>query len=160
MYCKQCGHRSDEKTDTCSKCGAKLASTVELTPSTKPRVRWHVLVIAAVAGIIGLVVIPRFLFREELENIGPTDKLRFLRALERSQYKRVGQREFRLEGQTLVIIWDLRWETLPEARQLEIVKIQGRAWHIVGGDTTKFRIEGDETAVAEFKDGQPVLAGN
>ena len=73
------------------------------------------------------------------------------------KYKRVGQREFRLEGQTLVIIWDHRWQALPEDKQTEIVRIVGKAWHVVGGETTRFRIEGDDATVAEYKDGNAVL---
>src|SRR5688572_21658429 len=154
MYCKQCGHRSDEKTETCSKCGAKLSSEVAFTKSSKPRLRWHVPAIAAVAAIVVFAVIPRFFFRSEMETMGPTDKLRFLRALDRSEYKRVGQRGFRLEGQTLIVIWDLRWGTLPEAKQLEIVRIVGKAWAVVGGENTRFRIEGDDTTVGEYPDGE------
>ena len=158
MYCKQCGHRSDEKTETCSKCGAKLLSReVEFTKTSRPRLRWHVLAIAAAVAILVFAVLPRFLFRSELDSIGPTDKLRFLRALDKSEYKRVGQRGFRLEGQTLVIIWDLRWKVLPEAKQVQIVRIVGKAWHVVGGDSTRFRVEGEETTVAEYKDGEAVV---
>jgi len=113
--------------------------------------------IAAVVAILAFAVLPRFFFRSELDSIGPTDKLRFLRALDKSEYRRVGQRGFRLEGQTLVIIWDLRWKVLPEARQLQIVRIVGRAWHVVGGENTRFRIEGEETTVAEYKDGEAVV---
>jgi hypothetical protein len=158
MYCKHCGHRSDEKTDTCTKCGVKLTSDVQLSNSPKRKLRWHVLVIAAVATIVVFVVLPRFLFKAEMESFGPTDKLRFLRALDRSQYKRFGQTGFRLEGQSLIVMWDLRWQALPEAKQLEIVRIEGKAWHVVGGDDTKFRIEGDDKIVAEYKDGQATLA--
>ena len=157
MYCKQCGHRSDEKTDTCSKCGAKLTSQVAMTHTPKRKIRWQVVVIAGIAAILVFAVLPKFVFRAEMDSFGPTDKLRFLRALERSQYKRVGQKEFRLEGQTLIVIWDLRWEALPEAKQMEIVRIEGRAWHVVGGENTKFRIEGDDKTVAEYMDGQAEL---
>jgi hypothetical protein len=154
MYCKQCGHRSDEKLDTCPKCGVRLTSGVEFTRAKKPKVRWHVLVISAVTAVILFILVPRVFFRAELDFSGPTDKLRFLRALDRSEYKRVGQREFRLEGQTLIVIWDLRWGTLPETKQLEIVRIVGKAWAVVGGENTRFRIEGDDATVAEYKDGE------
>jgi hypothetical protein len=157
MYCKQCGHRSDEKTEECSRCGAKLSSEVEFTKSSKPRLRWHVPAIAAVAAIVAFAVVPRFFFRSEMDTMGPTDKLRFLRALDRSEYKRVGQRAFRLEDQTLIVIWDLRWKVLPETKQLEIVRIVGKAWHVVGGETTRFRIEGEDATVAEYKDGNAVV---
>src|SRR4051812_45066702 len=100
MYCKQCGHRSDEKSDHCTKCGVKLTSEAQLSLPTKKKVRGHVLVIAAVAALIAFAVLPRLVLRSEMDSFGPTDKLRFLRALDRSQYKRVGQTGFRLEGQT------------------------------------------------------------
>jgi hypothetical protein len=156
MYCKQCGHRSDEKIDTCPKCGVKLTSGVEFTKAKTPKVRWHVLVISAATAVMLFILVPRVFFRAELDFSGPTDKLRFLRALDRSQYKRVGQREFRLEGQTLIVIWDLRWGTLPEVKQLEIVRIVGRAWSVVGGENTRFRIEGDDATVAEYRDGEAI----
>jgi hypothetical protein len=158
MYCKQCGHRSDEKADTCPKCSAKLTSEVEYTRPVKAKVRWHVLAIAAAVAIVVFVAVPKIFLRTEMEYSGPTDKLRFLRALERSQYKRVGQREFRLDGQTLIVIWDLRWQTLPETQQLQIVRIVGKAWHVVGGETTRFRIEGDDAIVAEYENGEASLA--
>jgi hypothetical protein len=161
MYCKQCGHRServdtkpDETIDTCPKCGVKLTSGVEFTRAEKPRLRWHVPAIAAVAAIVAFIIVPKVFFRAEMDFSGPTDKLRFLRALDRSEYKRVGQREFRLEGQTLIVIWDLRWGTLPEAKQLEIVRIVGKAWAVVGGENTLFRIEGEDSTVGEYKDGE------
>jgi hypothetical protein len=160
MYCKQCGHRSDEKTDTCTKCGARLTSEVHLSAPSKQKVRWHVVAIALVVAIVAFAVLPRFIFRAEMDSFGPTDKLRFLRALERSQYKRVGQTGFRLEGQTLIILWDLRWAALPEAKQMEIVKIEGKAWHVVGGDNTRFKIEGDDKVVAEYKDGKVIPSDN
>src|SRR5436190_12661789 len=116
MYCKKCGHRSDEKTETCTKCGAKIASEAQHVEPPKPKVRWHVPVIAAVFAIVAFAVIPRIFLRSEMDAMGPTDKLRFLRALDRSEYKRVGQREFRLEGQTLIVIWDVRWGVLPDAK--------------------------------------------
>jgi hypothetical protein len=80
----------------------------------------------------------------------PTDKLRFLRAFQVSAYRRVGQREVRFEGQTLIVIWDLRWTALPESKQREIAGIVGRAWHIVGGTDTRFRIEGQDGDVASY----------
>ena len=154
MYCKQCGHRSDEKTEMCAKCGAKLLSSdVEFVQSSKPRIRWYVPAIAAALASVAFAVLPRYLLRSEMESIGPTDKLRFLRALDKSEYRRVGQTGFRLEGQTLVVLWDLRWKVLPEAKQLQIVRIVGKAWQVVGGENTRFRIEGEEMTVAEYKDG-------
>lgn len=159
MYCKQCGHRSGEKTEVCGKCGAKLLSSdVAFVKSAGRRLRWHVPLIALVTAVVAFAVIPRVLLRSEMESFGPTDKLRFLRALDKSQYKRVGQIGFRLEGETLLIIWDPRWKVLPEAKQVEIVGIMGKAWHVVGGDNTRFRIEGeDDKTVAEFKDGKATV---
>ncbi len=155
MYCKQCGHRSDEKMEMCAKCGAKLLSSeVEFVKSSKPRIRWYVPAIAAAVAIAAFAVLPRYLLQSEMESFGPTDKLRFLRALDKSEYKRAGQTGFRLEGQTLVVLWDLRWKVLPGAKQLQIVRIVGKAWQVVGGEDTRFRIEGEEMTVAEYKDGQ------
>ena len=157
MYCKQCGHRTEEKTDNCSKCGAKLSTVVELGTAPKPGFRWRVVVAAAVTGIIVFVLFPRVFFRTELESIGPTDKLRFLRALQNSEYRRAGQREFRFEGQTLIMVWDLRWNALPESKQQEIVRIVGRAWQIVGGEDTWFRLEGQDDNVALYTKGKVYL---
>jgi hypothetical protein len=151
MYCKQCGHRSEEKTDLCPKCGAALTSTFELGPQQKRKVRWYVVVIAALIGVIGFVVVPRVFLRTELESIGPTDKLRLLRALQNSEYKKMGQRELRIEGQTLVVIWDLRWTVLPDEKQQQLVRNIGKAWRVVGGADTRFRIEGDDNDVAVSK---------
>jgi hypothetical protein len=106
--------------------------------------------VAVVIAISTFVVVPRFFLRSEFESIGPTDKLRFLRAMARSDYRRAGQREVHVEGQTLVVIWDLRWNVLLEPKQNEIVRIIGRAWKVVGGEDTQFRIEGDDTTVASF----------
>src|SRR5262245_32510092 len=103
MYCKQCGHRSDEKTETCKKCGAKITSTAEITAPAPRGFRWRGPVIAVVAALGAFVVLPRFFLQQELDSIGPTDKLRFLRALENSQYKRAGQNGFRVESETLTI---------------------------------------------------------
>ena len=150
MYCKQCGHRDEGKADTCPQCGAKLGGALELGPASKAKVRWRLPVIAAVISLVGFVGLPRILLRTDLEPIGPTDKLRFLRAFQRSEYRRVGQREVRVEAQTLVVIWDLRWTALPESKQQEIVRIVGRAWHIVGGEDTQFRIEGQDGSVASY----------
>jgi hypothetical protein len=151
MYCKQCGHRTDEKTEKCPKCGQKFATTVDLGPAPKRRVAWRIVVIPILIGVIAFVVVPRVFLRTELESIGPTDKLRFLRAMGRSEYRRVGQREILVEGQTLVVIWDLRWNTLPEKKQDEIVRNIGKAWKVVGGEETRFRIEGVDETVASFK---------
>ena len=153
MYCKACGHRTEEKTETCPKCGAMFSSVVELSPEAKPKWRWNVVIASAAIGVIVFVVVPRIFLRTELETIGPTDKLRFLRALGRSDYRRVGQREVRVEEQTLVVIWDLRWNTLPETKQKEIVRIVGKAWQVVGGENTRFRIEGQDDTVASYVKG-------
>jgi len=80
--------------------------------------------------------------------------LRFLRALDHSEYRRIGQTGFRLDGETLVILWDLRWSTLMESKQREIVRIVGRAWSVVGGAETRFRIEGEDGTVASFVNGE------
>jgi hypothetical protein len=118
------------------------------------KVRPHVFIAAVLIGIAVFVVLPRFFLRSELETIGPTDKLRFLRAVEKSEYRRVGQVSTRFEEQTLIVVWDLRWNTLPENKQREIVRIMGHAWSVVGGADTQFRIEGEDGAVASYKDGQ------
>jgi hypothetical protein len=157
MYCKLCGHRTDEKTETCSKCGASLSSAVELTTVTKRRFRWSVVVGAFIICVIVFGVVPRFFLRTELESIGPTDKLRFLRAVQNSEYRRVGQREIRLEGQTLIVVWDLRWNALPESKQQQIVRIVGKAWRTVGGEDTRFRIEGEDENVALYTKGEAYL---
>ena len=158
MYCKDCGHRTDQKSETCPKCGAKFAAAVEkLGPDAKPRWRWHVVLAAAAIGVVVFVVAPRFFLRTELETIGPTDKLKFLRAIGRSDYRRVGQHEVRVEAQTLVVIWDLRWNTLPEPKQKEIVRIVGKAWQVVGGEDARFRIEGQDEIVASYAKGEVYL---
>jgi len=157
VYCKQCGHRTEEKTDTCSKCGAKLSTAVELGTTPKRKFRWRMVVAASIIGISVFVLFPRVFLRTELESIGPTDKLRFLRALENSVYRRVGQRELRFDGQTLVVVWDLRWNALPESKQQDIVRIVGRAWQIVGGEDTRFRIEGEDDNVALYTKGEVYL---
>src|SRR5947208_689544 len=150
MYCKQCGSRTEEKLEICPKCGAKFGTVVELGPPAKPKVRWRVFVVALVIAISTFVLLHRLFFRSEFESIGPTDKLRFLRAMARSDYRRIGQREVHVEGQTLVVIWDLRWNILLETKQIEIVRIIGKAWKVVGGEDTQVRIEGDDTTVASF----------
>jgi len=154
MYCKKCGHRSDQIGETCPKCGAKVATEVAIERAPQRKIRWGVFVAASLIGVVAFVVVPRFFFRPELENIGPTDKLKFLRAMENSQYRKVGQREIRLDQQTLVVIWDLRWNTLPEKRQQEIVRMVGHAWNVVGGHDTRFRIEGEDKDAAAYVDGK------
>ena len=94
----------------------------------------------------------------EIELIEPTTKLRFLRALAHSDYRRIGQREFRVEGQTLLMTWDLRWNTLLETKQQEIVHNVGRAWQVVGGEDTRFLIEGEDNTVASYKKGEVHLS--
>ena len=153
MYCKQCGHRAEGKADKCPKCGAKLSSAVDLSPASKPKLRWGVFILAAVVSVVVFVGFPRIFLRPEFEPIGPTNKLRFLRALDHSEYRRIGQSEFRLEGQSLVLISDLRWNTLPESKQQEIVRIIGRAWTAVGGENTRFRVEGEDGIVASYANG-------
>jgi glutathionyl-hydroquinone reductase len=154
MYCKQCGHRSDEKTENCQKCGAKLTSEAEYTTEAPRKVRLRTFLLAAGIGAVVFIVAPRFFLRSELETIGPTDKLRFLRAVKDSQYRRAGQQNIRIEDQTLVVVWDLRWNSLPENKQREIVRIVGHAWNVVGGKETNFRIEGQEETVASFTDNE------
>src|SRR5436190_21242046 len=109
MYCKQCGHRTDEKSEDCPKCGAKFATAVETRASPKAKVRWQVPAAAATLGVIFFVVVPRYFFRPDTEFIEPTTKLRFLRALSHSDYRKIGQRDFHVDGQSLIISWDLRW---------------------------------------------------
>jgi len=139
------------------KCGAKLFTAVGPGTTPKPKFRWRVVVAAFIISVIVFVAFPRVFLRTELESIGPTDKLRFLRAVQNSEYRRVGQRELRLEGQTLVVVWDLRWNTLPESKQQDIVRIVGRAWRIVGGEDTRFRIEGEDDNVALYTKGEVYL---
>ena len=105
---------------------------------------------ALIVSLFAFVVVPRVFMRSELESIGPTDKLRLLRALQNSEYRKMGQRELRVEGQTLVVIWDLRWNVLPENKQQELVRIIGRAWRVVGGEDSRFRIEGEDNDVAAY----------
>ena len=157
MYCKQCGHRPQEKTDTCPKCGARLSSDLEISTEVKPKVRWRVLLTAILLGIVFFVVFPRIFLQSDLETIGPTDKLRFLRAMDRSDYRRVGQRGVRVEDQTLVVIWDLRWNTFTDSKQQEIVRTIGHAWYVVGGVDTKFQIEGEDNTVASYQKDQVYL---
>ena len=132
-----------------------LMSTVKATPEqVKPRLRSNVHITAIAVSLLVFVAMPRIFLRTELEVTGPTDKLRFLRALDHSDYRRIGQHGFRLEDQTLVVLWDLRWTTLPETKQQEIVRIVGRAWKVVGGEDTVFRVEGEDQSVASYKDGE------
>jgi hypothetical protein len=157
MYCKKCGHRSNEKTEECRKCGAKLAADVAYDRPARRRIRWRVPAAALVAGVLMLVVVPRVFLRSELETIGPTDKVRFLRAAGRSEYRRTGQRGIRIDGQTLTVTWDLRWNALPKSKQQEIVRIMGHAWAVVGGEDTRFRIEGEDQDVASYRNGSVSL---
>ena len=157
MYCKECGHRSNEVTEDCEKCGAKLKTAGTFEKAESPKVRWRVVAAALITGVIGFGMLPRFLFRPELETIGPTDKLRFLRAMEHSDYRRVGQHGLRLEGQNLIVIWDLRWNALPETKQREIVRVVGHAWSVVGGQDTRFQIEGEDASVAKYDNGSAHL---
>src|SRR5207244_1105714 len=160
MYCKQCGHRTDAKSEDCPKCGARFATAVETVPSPKGKVRWQAPATAAIIGVILFVVVPRYFFRIDPEFIEPTTKLRFLRALSHSDYRKIGQRGFRVDGQSLIINWDLRWNVLPEPKQKEIVRIVGRAWQVVGGEDTRFLIEGEDETVASYKNGEVHLSSS
>lgn len=150
MYCKQCGHRSNEKTDLCTKCGVKLATEVEIEPVRSTAIRWRLYVLTTLAAALAFFAVPRFFLVPDLETIGPTDKLRFLRGMDHSAYRRVGQKAFHVDGQTLIVVWDLRWNALPESKQQEIVRNTGKAWHIVGGGDTRFQIEGEDDFVASY----------
>jgi hypothetical protein len=150
MYCKACGHRGEGRAEFCPKCGTVLSASFELVPAGKSKLRWRIPVLATVLSLVVFVGLPRMLLQTDLESSGPTDKLRFLRAFQQSAYRRIGQREVRFSGQTLVVIWDLRWMALEESKQQEIVGIVGRAWHIVGGADTVFRIEGLDGDVASY----------
>jgi hypothetical protein len=159
MYCKQCGHRTDEKGETCPKCGAKFASAREsAAPAPKVKVRLHVPVATAIIGVILFVIVPRVFLRADPELIEPTTKLRFLRALIHSDNRRIGQRGVRVEGQTLLITWDLTWNTLLETKQQEIVHNIGRAWQVVGGGDTRVLIEGEDDIVASYAKGEVHLS--
>ena len=160
MYCKHCGHRSNEKAETCPKCGVQLKTEAAYEPAQRPKVRWRVFAATLLIAIIVFGILPKVFFRPELETIGPTDKLRLLRALERSEYRRIGQQKVRLEQQKLVVIWDLRWNTLPEAKQRDIVRIVGRAWNVVGGQETRFQVEGEDGDVARYIDGMVYLGSD
>ena len=157
MYCKECGHRSHDVTEDCEKCGARLKTEGTFEKAGSPKVRWRVVAAAFIIGVIGFGLLPRFLFRPELETIGPTDKLRFLRAMDHSDYHRVGQHGLRFEQQTLIVIWDFRWNALPETKQREIVRLVGRAWNVVGGQDTRFQLEGEDSAVAKYNNGSAHL---
>jgi len=152
MYCKGCGFQKPGTSELCPRCGEKLTGTAQLTAASPRKIRFHVLILASGLALLAFYLVPRLLIRSELQFAGPTAKLRFLRALERSQYKRVGQKEFRLHDQTLVVIWDLRWTTLSDGKQKEIAGIVGKAWHAVGGQDTIFRVEGSDGAVATWHD--------
>ena len=155
MYCKQCGHRTEEKGETCPKCGVKFATAREATAAApKARVRLQVPVATAIIGVILFVIVPRVFLRADPELIEPTTRLRFLRALSHSDNRRIGQRDIRIEGQTLLITWDLRWNTLLETKQQEVVHNIGRAWEVVGGEDTRFVIEGEDDTVASYKKGE------
>jgi hypothetical protein len=159
MYCKQCGHRTEQKSETCPKCGVRFATdTAKSDASPKAKIRWHVPVVAAIIGVILFVVVPRIFLRTDAELIEPTTKLRFLRALSHSDYRKIGQGAFRVEGQTLLITWDLRWNTLVETKQQEIVHNVGRAWQVVGGEDTRFLIEGEDNIVASYNKGEVHLS--
>jgi len=127
---------------------------VDVEPPSKPKFRWRMLAAVTLVSLLIFVVMPRLFLRNEFEPIGPTDKLRFLRAFQRSEYRRVGQREVRVVNQTLVVVWDLRWNALPESKQQEIVRNAGRAWHTVGGEDTQVRIEGQDETVASYVNGE------
>jgi hypothetical protein len=159
MYCKQCGHRTEDRGETCPKCGARFASAKDsAAPAPKAKVRLQVPVATAIIGVILFVIVPRVFLRADPELLEPTTKLRFLRALSHSDYRRSGQRDFRVAGQTLLITWDLRWNTLLETKQQEIVHNVGRAWQVVGGDDTRFLIEGGDETVASYKNGEVRLS--
>ena len=152
MYCKRCGYRSDEKIDLCSKCGSKLADEGPLSlerPAAK-KLHWGVFAVTAVIAVIAFFVVPRFFLTTDLETVGPTDKLKFLRAMEHSAYQRAGQGDIHVDMQTLVVTWDLRWNTLPENKQKEILRIIGHAWQVVGGKDMRLQIEGEDTAAAAY----------
>src|SRR5438132_712294 len=136
MYCKQCGHRGPGKPLRCPKCDAVILSTVALTPTEKPRVRTTVPFLTIVIGIIVFVGLPKIFLRPELEPIGPTSKVRFLRALDHSQYRQIGLHACHVDAQTLELTWDQRWGTLAESKQQEIVRNVGRAWKLAGGEDT------------------------
>ena len=139
MYCKQCGHRSEEKGETCPKCGVKFATARDsAAPVAKTKIRLRVPAATAIIGVILFVMVPRVFLRPDPELIEPTTRLRFLRALAHSDYRRIGQRDFRVDGQTLFITWDTRWNTMLETKEQEIVHNIGRAWQVVGGEDTRF----------------------
>jgi hypothetical protein len=52
------------------------------------------------------------------------------------------------------------WNALLESRQQDIVRIVGRAWGIVGGEDTRFRIEGDGDTVALYTKGEVRLGSS
>src|SRR6267142_2276503 len=93
MYCKQCGHRTEEKTDTCLKCGAKLSTALELGTTPRRKFRWRVVVAAPIVGVIVFVLFPRAFFRTELEFLGPTQQPRLFPVLPYSEFLRVAHRE-------------------------------------------------------------------
>lgn len=104
-----------------------------------------------------LVVVNSYVLQSELQRIGPTDKVKFLRVLGRSEYRKLGQREFRIDQNTLIVVWDLRWSKLPDKKQDEAISLVGRAWSVVGGGSTEFQIEETDTKVADYVDGKAVL---
>ena len=70
--------------------------------------------------------------------------------MEHSAYRRAGQGAIHADMQTLVVTWDLRWNTLPENKQKEILRIIGHAWQVVGGKDMRLQIEGEDTAAAAY----------
>lgn len=154
MYCKSCGYRGEETTEKCPECGVKIKSELLLTVSAPRRVRWRVLVGALLVALALFVLVPRFVFRSEFDVVGPTDKLKLLQALGKSEYRRIGQRGFRVDRDDLFVIWDLRWNTLEIEKKRQIVRAVGRAWDVVVGGAARFEIEGLDGVVAEYRGGE------
>ena len=166
MYCKKCGHKDDSRIDPktggaqfrCPQCGALILTTSEITkPADNAKFRWKVPIVTAIISITAFVVIPRVFFPPNLETLGPTNKLKFLRVLDHSEYKRMGQTGFRVDEQTLIVTWDERWNTLDEAKQQNIVRIVGRGWQTAGGEQAKFRLTEGEDEVASYEKGEVKL---
>ena len=75
--------------------------------------------------------------------------------LTRPDLRQAGLVGFSVDGDKLLLEWDLRWETLGDVKQRQIVDFLGQSWKSATGGTVEFRMDGGKALLTKYPDSLP-----
>src|SRR6187431_2442387 len=119
MYCKECGHCEKGVRDDCPICGRDIRSASVAIPGARKDGHWLFLILMLPLLAFYFVGLP---FRAP--QIHATEMV-VIETLALPDLKKAGLVEFTVEGDKLLLEWDLRWGTLGDVRQREIINFLG-----------------------------------